>query len=232
MRVLSITITFALLASLAPFANAAPAEKSFEFTSGLNQGLPFAGTFALVAPGGASGTPVSLPANVPQTWVYATPLGANASFQGGSFAFDLYLTNPVGSVRVAFGDYEQDAVTHVWHFRPLKVSAPANVNAYQRSLVAGQGLPVLPGVPQSAYVGHATATITGVNGVLPKNSYPAIQVTSTNNNALYMQSGALGATSNSNVTIPMPELPALALLGVGALVVGSVVVLRTRKGSI
>ncbi|GEM_PF-4868842 len=226
MRTLVLAITLALLAGFAPSA-AAASQKSYAFTPTVNAAAPIGGTLALANAATAGSGAVNLPANGAVTWVYPTPLATGVAFTNGAFAFDLYFANHVGSVKVVFGDYEQDPVTHVWHFRALKASQPTTVAAASRNLVGGQ---TLPRTGTSLDIGRATATISGVNGAFPRGSYPAIQVISSNSNGLFTSAGTLGATSASSATVPLPELPALALLGLGALVVGGVVVVRSKKG--
>jgi hypothetical protein len=226
-RTLAIVFAALLLAGLVPNAGAVGSSRTYAFT-GTPNGGPLAGTFSLVAQGDGGGNAVTLAANQPVTWVSPTVQSTSALFHDGVFSFDFYLANPIGTIRVVWGDYETSCATcSDWHFRPLQASPAVNVNAVPRNVVPG--VPVLSPVP-SVNIGHATFSTPNVNGQITKGSFPAVRVISSNNNALYTHAAFLGASAESTATFPLPELPAIALISLGGIVVGGVAFARSRKG--
>lgn len=212
------------LAMLAP-VGAAASDRTFEFTATPNTGA-LAGTFSLVDADQGNGDPVTLPANVGVVWASPTKLAAPVHFVDGAFSVDLYLTNAKGTVRAIWGYMELEA-DNQYHFVPLKASDARNVNAMGRSVAAGLGIPV---TSSSLDVGHASVPITGVEGVFPAGTYPAVTITSSNNNALYTHPTTLGASGSSTATVPLPELPAVILMALGVGAIGAVALVRRQKG--
>ncbi|MEA3200769.1 MAG: hypothetical protein QOE90_2197 [Thermoplasmata archaeon] len=225
----TVVLAVAIASLLAPVVTAVPAEKLYGFTDAPNAGV-LGSTLALAQAG--AGSPVALAPNVATTWAYPTALATAAAFHGGSFAFDLYLTSPSGSVKAIWG-YMALGLDHQEHFTPLKASNAVNVARVPRAVVANVGHALgapLPPTGTSVDIGHATVTLSGIDGEIPRGAYPAIQIIASNSNGLYPTQTTLGATADSTATIPMPELPALVLLGLGATALGAVVLVRTRKG--
>jgi|SRR5581483_284782 len=227
MRVIVLVALVSILALSAP-AQAAAAGKDYAFSSQPSTVLP--GALQLVSPDAVTANAAAIPfnANVPKTFVSDTPLATGAQFVDGNFRFEGYFTSATGAISVAWGYL--DPVTHA--FRPLAAGSVSNANCNVRSegraTLPGTIAPRVPSTVDSVNVGHAICVKNGLSGVIPKDAYPAVQVTSTSNNGFYPAANILGANTNASATIPLPELPAVLLLGLGAVVLGAVFVARHR----
>lgn len=227
MRVLVLVALVSILALAAP-AQATATGKDYGFSNLPSAIVPTAHQLVDPDTPGGDVAPIAMSANTPLLFVQDTPLATGAHFTGGDFRFDGYFSSATGAISVAWGYL--DPVTHA--FRPLAAGSVANANCNVRS----EGRSTLPGtvtarIPSTVDpvdVGHAVCVKTGLDGVIPKNAYPAIQITSTNDNGFFPTANVLGANTNAAASIPLPELPAIALLSLGALVVGGVFYVRRR----
>lgn len=148
------------------------------------------------------------------TWA-GNELFAPVSVTGGTFTSDLYFTTYGGFVTVEYG--------HMWTDKTFEKLGVARVPiASETRLVEPLKTPV--------DIGHAHAEFA-VHGTTPIGAYPAIRVTldGVPQRTMYLDDSVAGAATQSSATVPLPELPALVLLGVGLLTVGGVAVLRTRS---
>lgn len=223
---LVLVVTFALLVALGPAAGlGAASSRTFAFTDNTVQ---IGGTTYYTLEDAPHGNPIVLPPNATVTWVSATPLAAAVGF-GPSDAFSpsLSLALAHGLINVKWGYVTADGTFH-----PLHVSPNVPVLPTSRS-VAGQNVPA-PGLgtPKSTVVnaGIAQTRLTGFAGTIPQGAYPALQLESNAVNALLPGPSVLGSDQASTATVPLPELPAGALVALGAAVVGAVAVVRSRKG--
>lgn len=215
-------IAVVLSAGLAQAAD----QRNYEFSGTPNTVAHLEGTSMLVGVGEGNGV-IALPANQKVTWVAPVELAAAAPFADGDFGAQLFLSNPTGSVTVLWGYWVPNVGPTGGHFEPLK-SGSANVQRVPRAIIPGTLS--LPTTGTQADIGRVIVTQSGVSSEIPAHTYPAIQLLSTAANSLYTQPSNFQASASSSATIPMPELPAIALLGLGVAVVAGTVIYRRRQG--
>jgi hypothetical protein len=189
-----------------------------------------------LSPGGAD---VPLVPGVPVT-CDGTKLAAGTTITRYTLSFDIYLYNGSRSnVTVDFGyvtPSDPAALTPVAGTFTSLGSNKSQVLPEPRQV--SKPAPLTPGsipVPGPSSRGHATGTITVAPPsavTIPAGSFVAVRVQSDAPNVLLSTTTStvtLDSASTGTATVPLPELPAVALFGLGAVVVGSVAWVRRQK---
>lgn len=217
MTLVRTTMIILALAMLAPMASAANGDTAVAF-SGTPNSLP-AGTFLFNDNGG--GSDVALPANVPVTWAIPTALSGPAHFTNHPFAANIYLhAFTTSTIKFELGYVDSAGA---WH---TLASGTAPVVRSNRTVLPPTV--TLPVTKTPADIGAAHLSITA-DGAYPTGAYRAIRLTSSVDNVVYTGVSILNSPHLSTATIPLPELPAIALFGMGGLVVAGVVFARRSK---
>lgn len=208
MRAVALILALLVLASV-PLA---AADKSYSFTATRSLAVP--GTLVLVEGDAPSGLRVPLPGSVATTWATNAPLNVSAPIHDGTVSFEGYFENVTSKpVTVQWGSVDGTGA-----FTQL-ASASCTMVSEGRTLVR-TGVQI-PTTGTALDVGHLLCVQRHVNGTLAAG-HPAVRVTVPEANTLFPVANGFTAASNSSATIPLPELPALVLLGLGVAVVGAV----------
>jgi hypothetical protein len=215
MKFAGLTMMLVAVAMLVPLASAAN-EESVAFSGNPNS-VP-SGTFLLNGTGG--GSDVALPANSPVTWAIPTELGAAAHFVNLPFTADVYLhAFTTSTIKFELGYIDGSG------FHAIATGTAPVLRSNRTVIPASITLPVTK-TPADIGVSHLTITTSGVYG---SHSYRAIRLTSSADNSVYTSASLLNSPHLSTATIPLPELPAALLFGMGGLLVAGVVFTRRTK---
>ena len=205
------------LAMLVPMASAASGDTAVAF-SGTPNTTP-AGTFLFNDNGG--GSDVALPNGTPVIWAIPTALAGPAQFTNHPFSANIYLhAFTTGTIKFDLGYVDAHGA---WH--TLATGTAPVIRSNRTVLPPTVTLPV---TKTPADIGAAHLSITA-SGAYPAGVFRAIRLTSSADNVVYTGVSILNSPHLSTATIPLPELPAIALFGMGGLVVAGVVFARRTK---
>lgn len=223
----------ALLAAATALPTSSAATRDWTFTDFPNEG-PLAGTFAIGETTGSNGQ-VSLPALERVVWADPTFVAAAADVSGGEVALDLAFakalrnTEDAATILVEYGYVDATGFHAIdsWDITLTQQTRNLAVGDVDPSMLADEA----PGTLLE--IGHyqGTLVIDAADAVIPKDSHPAIGLTSNEDNTLYTEPSFMGSSTQSTATVPLPELPAIALLAIGAALVGGVALVHRGRRS-
>lgn len=209
----SVTLVLAAL-FLIPVASAAT--YPFALTDEVNPDAPGAFLLGEDTNADSSGV-VRLVAGQPVVWAAASPLSAPAVVDS-VFEYDFYFSKHGQMLVVEYGRLVGD------QFEAFGSDQVQTVPV-SRSAVPDELLPNLIAIR----IGQAAGSFP-VEGEFDDGDVPAIRLTSEDgDNSLFTEPSLLGASQQSSATVPLPELPAIVLTGLGLATVGAVALVRARR---
>lgn len=222
-NLVGIVLAVLLLGIVSAPGAAASSEIDVQFSSLQNPHVVHADQ--LVAPSGTPPAVLENPVALPALFAQVTPLSAGASFTNASFDFTIHTTASSGNLTVALGYADADGSFHVLANKSAPITNESR-NVY--NAIGPTGTPV--------DIGVASAHFEGLSLAYPKGSFVAVRVSSDSDSTvpvlgdgMYTQASLLGATDSSTATVPLPELPGIALFGLGLATVGGVVLYNRRR---
>jgi len=216
---LRIPIVLALTTALLVAAPLAQAATTRSYVLSGEPNVTPAGTFELKE-SDPSGDTIGLSANVPRIWATRTALLASAPLQNAELEYEIFFESTDGHVTITYGHVNAAGI-----FTKLK-DAYRTVDKAPRSTTG-----TLAGIVNGTLteVGYVKGKLTGITGTIPAGSYPAISLATNQDNSVFVTPSLLTSSQASTATVPLPELPTVALMGLGLLAVGGVAMMNTRK---